>query len=291
MRRSHGQRLGEEKGTDILFPVYSFLKVPGAASYEIKVTNEKPENTEGIAPSSHRVFVGHTELTDFYDPDPRIGSYWWRVRGLDENGNPVGEWSEAQHFETKTTGWTVGVYGDSISHGGGHLSFGPADFQYSYEYYLDTNAINLSESGDTSRMMADRFERDVLPFHLKYLFILGGTNSLRGGVAPSDVIGDLKEMQQKARAHGITPILMTLPPINPANIQRAFDEPTADDWRAAFAEVNDFIRTQPHVDTAAPFDGMDVMPAELALDGIHGDWNAKMMMAGEINAYMREHGI
>lgn len=45
------------------------------------------------------------------------------------------------------------------------------------------------------------------------------------------------------------------------------------------------------MDTAAPFAEMETMPTELALDGLHGDWNAKQMMAGEINTYMKEHGI
>lgn len=283
--------LGGEKGTDILYPVYSFIGNPGAASYEIEITDALPENPDDIGPSVHRVYAGHSELTDFYDPAPRIGRYYWRVRGLAADGSPVGVWSEPQAFETKTAGFSVGIYGDSISHGGGHLSFGPADWEYSYEYYLDEPVINLSESGDTSAMMAERFERDVAPFQLQTLFILGGTNSLRGGVPAADAIGDLKEIQRKCRALGITPVLMTLPPINPANIERAFHEDTYDGWRASFDEVNDFIRTQPHVDTAAPFAQMETMPTELALDGLHGDWNAKQMMAGEINAYMREHGI
>lgn len=75
--------------------------------------------------------------------------------------------------------WKVAVYGDSISHGGGHLSFGPADLAYSYESYLDFPTINLSESGDTSEAMVMRFEKDVLPFSPEYLLIMGGTNSLR----------------------------------------------------------------------------------------------------------------
>lgn len=284
--------LGGEKGTDILYPVYSFIGNPGAAGYEIEITDEWPENLDDIGPSVHRVYAGHSELTDFYDPSPRIGHYYWRVRGLSADGLPVGIWSQPQPFETKSSGWLVGIYGDSISHGGGHLSFGPADWAYSYEYYLDHPVINLAESGDTSAMMVERFDRDVAPFQeLQTLFILGGTNSLRGGVPAADVIRDLKEIQKKCRARGITPVLMTLPPINPDNIRRAFHEDTDDGWREAFDEVNAFIRTQPHVDTAAPFAEMETMPTELALDGLHGDWNAKQMMAGEINTYMKEHGI
>lgn len=43
---------------------------------------------------------------------------------------------------------------------------------------------------------------------------------------------------------------MTLPPINPQNIARAFNEPTAEDWKERFAAVNAYIRTQIHIDLA-----------------------------------------
>lgn len=88
-------------------------------------------------------------------------------------------------------------------------------------------------------------------------------------------------------AHGITPVFLTLPPINPASIARAFQEPTAEDWQASFRRVNDFIRTRKHIDTAAPFEGMEVMPPSLALDGLHGDWRAKQDMAAVINEAWR----
>ena len=97
------------------------------------------------------------------------------------------------------------------------------------------------------------------------------------------MISDLKEIQRKCREHGITPILMTLPPINPENIQKAFNEPTYEGWKASFDEVNAFIRGEVHIDTAAPFEEMEELPTWLALDGIHGDWNMKRMMAEVIN--------
>lgn len=199
----------------------------------------------------------------------------------------MGEWSLPQEMHTAPSDhWKVAVFGDSISHGGGHLSFSPADFSYSYESYLDFPSINLSESGDTSKMMVDRFQKDVVPFHPDYLLVMGGTNSLRAGVSPDSVISDLKEIQKEARDHGMTPILMTLPPINPASIEKAFQEPTYEGWRDSFAQVNDFIRTQPHIDTAAPFAQMDEIPEWLALDGLHGDWNMKRIMASVINREM-----
>ena len=274
---------GKGNGSVLLYPVYAYTGNPNAARYEIEVTSKYPENLHGFSPSVHRIYAAKTELTDLYDDAPRTGTYYWRVRGMDSAGKPVGEWSLPQEIKNPVKHWKVAVYGDSISHGGGHLSFGPADLAYSYESYLDFPSINLSQSGDTSEAMVMRFEKDVLPFSPEYLLILGGTNSLRAGVPAADVISDLKEIQRKCREHGITPILMTLPPINPENIQKAFHEPTYEGWKASFAEVNAFIRGEVHIDTAAPFEEMEELPTWLALDGIHGDWNMKRMMAEVIN--------
>ncbi len=274
---------GKGNGSVLLYPVYAYTGNPNAASYEIEVTSKYPENLHGFSPSVHRIYAAKTELTDLYDDAPRTGTYYWRVRGMDTAGKPVGEWSLPQEIKNPVKHWKVAVYGDSISHGGGHLSFGPADLAYSYESYLDFPSINLSQSGDTSEAMVMRFEKDVVPFSPDYLLILGGTNSLRAGASAADVISDLKEIQRKCREHGITPILMTLPPINPGNIQKAFHEPTYEGWKASFDEVNAFIRGEVHIDTAAPFEEMEELPTWLALDGIHGDWNMKRMMAEVIN--------
>lgn len=274
---------GKGNGSVLLYPVYAYTGNPNATRYEVEVMSKYPENLHGFSPSVHRIYANTTELTDLYDDAPRTGTYYWRVRGMDSTGKPVGEWSLPQEIKNPVKHWKVAVYGDSISHGGGHLSFGPADLAYSYESYLDFPSINLSQSGDTSEAMVMRFEKDVLPFSPDYLLILGGTNSLRAGVPASSVIADLKEIQAKCREHGITPILMTLPPINPENIQKAFDEPTYEDWKDSFAEVNAFIRGEVHIDTAAPFEEMEELPTWLALDGIHGDWNMKRMMAEVIN--------
>ena len=116
---------------------------------------------------------------EIYDDFPRTGVYWWRVRCLDEDGNALGVWSEARRMEMPVDGWETGLFGDSISHGGGRMSFSPSDALYNLVSYLDEPAVNLAQSGDTSRRMAERFEADVLPFRLRYLLIMGGTNSLR----------------------------------------------------------------------------------------------------------------
>lgn len=280
-------RSGERGGT-LLYPVYSYVGNPGASSYEIEVLSAYPENAEGTAHSMYRIGGGDFLYTDFYDDTPRFGTWYWRVRGKDGEGNPVGQWSLPQKRQLSREGYTIGLYGDSITHGGGRMSYGPNDLEYSYGYYLDFDTINLGDSGNTSHDMVERFDRDVLPFHLKYLLILGGSNSLRGGVPAEEVIRDLQEIQQKCRDHNIVPILLTLPPINPSSIDKVFHEPTAEGWEEAFRKVNAFIRTQPHIDTAAAFLYDNLMPEYLALDGLHGDVEAKKRMADMINRHIGE---
>ncbi len=277
-----------ERGGALLYPVYSYIGNPGASSYEIEVLSAYPENTEGTAHSMYHIGGGDFLYTDFYDDTPRFGTWYWRVRGKDEKGNPVGQWSLPQKRQLSTEGYTIGLYGDSITHGGGRMSYGPNDLEYSYGHYLDFDTINLGDSGNTSHDMVERFDRDVLPFHLKYLLILGGSNSLRGGVPAEEVIRDLQEIQQKCRDHNIVPILLTLPPINPSSIDKVFHEPTAEGWEEAFRQVNAFIRTQPHIDTAAAFLYDNLMPEYLALDGLHGDVEAKKRMVDMINRHIGE---
>lgn len=277
-----------ERGGALLYPVYSYIGNPGASSYEIEVLSAYPENTEGTTHSMYHIGGGDFLYTDFYDDTPRFGTWYWRVRGKDEEGNPVGQWSLPQKRQFSTEGYTIGLFGDSITHGGGRMSYGPNDLEYSYGHYLDFDTINLGDSGNTSHDMVERFDRDVLPFHLKYLLILGGSNSLRGGVPAEEVIRDLQEIQQKCRDHNIVPILLTLPPINPSSIDKVFHELTAEGWEEAFRKVNAFIRTQPHIDTAAAFLYDNLMPEYLALDGLHGDVEAKKRMADMINRHIGE---
>ncbi len=271
-------------GAALLYPVYAYAGIPGAAKYEVEVTKEYPENVNDFRPSKHRVWSTITTLSNVYDQNSRIGTYYWRVRGISADGSPVGVWSLPEKVRNSPEARIdVGIFGDSITQGGGHLYHSPADMAYSYVAYLDFPAINMGKSGDTTEMMENRFEKDVLPFHVKTLLIMGGINDLRMGQDPEKVIGHLKNISAKCRAHGITPILLTIVPLNPDQIQKYYGETTFEGWRAAVDQVNEFIRSEPHIDTAAPFKNFEVMPAELALDGIHGDWNAKQMIAGEIN--------
>ena len=275
-------------GSLMLYPVYSWVAPTGAASFEVDIFSEDPEQNHAAQPLA----TLHAAFSELYDPSPRYGNhpFYWRVRALDDKGQQLGHWSAVSHFTTAPAeAPPIAIFGDSISHGGGHISYGPEDLEFSWPHYLDFPTINLSQSGDTSQMMVQRFEADVLPFHPKYLLIMGGSNSLRGGVPAEDVIHDLETIRQKCLSNGIKPILLTLPPIHPENIQRAFAEPTADDWQSSFASVNKYIQTQVHVDTGSAIPAPEgVLPTEYGLDGLHPDPSGKALMGQAVNAAWAE---
>lgn len=276
----------DAKGNVLLYPVYHWIPNNNAEKFEVEILSAPPENPHGIKPSRYRVFSAVVDFScEYYDPKPRIGTFYWRVRALDGAGNPVGTYCQAQKFTNDPkAGYTVGIYGDSISHGGGHMSYSPADLEFSYAHYLDFPTVNLSQSGDTIGMLVNRFDNDVLPFSPRYLFIMGGTNSLRAGESAEDVIDGLKILQQKCRQNGIVPILLTLPSINPSNIKKIFGEPTEPGWQERIEKVNAYIRTQDYLDTAAAFPALPaVLPTKYALDGLHPDDNGKARMAKIIN--------
>lgn len=275
----------------LLYPVYSYLPNPKAASYEVEVLSDYPEEIDGTLPSEHRVLAKTTTLTDLYDPSPRMGTWYWRVRAMDQDGAPLGEWSLPVKYRTSPgDGWETGIYGDSVTHGGGHISYSPADQAYSYASYLEFPVINLAQSGDTIGMMDKRFERDVLPFHVKTLLIMGGINSIRAGESADAVIAGLEDIRQKCIENNIRPVLLTIPPINPDAIMKTFHEPTAPEWRHTLDAVNAYIRTVPHIDTAAPF-GEGNLADDMALDGLHGDAAMKKIMGEIINEHIEEFGV
>ena len=275
-------------GQTLLYPVYDWIAVPGAAKYEVEILNDLPEDPNGTAPSIHRIDSYTPQYAQQYDQKARMGDkpFYWRVLALDGAGSPIGGYSDALPFELDPAAeqGVVAIFGDSISHGGGSISYSPTDWDFSYASYLMFPTINLAQSGDTSAMGVERFDRDVLPFKPSYVIILIGSNSLRAGVPAGEVIADLRTLKKKCLSHGIKPVFLTIPPLNPKNIKAAFDQDTADDWRSAIAEVNDYIGTQVHIDiTPGMADSHGELKTELALDGLHLDPPGKKMMAAAIN--------
>lgn len=276
-----------------IYPVYDWIPLNSAKKYEVELLNHPPTHENNIEPSSDSLWRKSTQdVSSCYDEyaRPYAGPYYWRVRALDENDNPIGTWSDSEKFvvEDFSKGVDFAIFGDSISHGGGAVSYSPRALEYSWETYLDFPAINLSRSGDTSHTSLERFERDVLPFKPKNLIILTGTNSLRAeNIQVDSIISDLTEIEKLCTENNIRPIFLTLMPINPKNIRFAFHTPTDPLWHEKLTLVNNFIKMQKYYIDLEPYfyDANGEMDEKFSVDGIHPDLRGKMLMAEIVNFY------
>ncbi|CUH95678.1 hypothetical protein P22_1755 [Propionispora sp. 2/2-37] len=278
----------QSTGSTLLYPVYAWIPVNGADKYEVEILDAPPENPNGIMPSVHRIDSAIAVGFDYYDVTPRFAAkpFYWRVRGMDRDGRPVGVFSDAGEFILNPDEPVpVATFGDSITHGGGSVSYSPADWEFSYQHYLDFPTINLGKSGDTSQTMVERFDQDVLPFKPQILLIMAGSNSVRGSYTAQSIIDDLQVLEEKCLKNGIRPVFLTLPPINPDNINRVFNEETDPDWQEKLQQVNAFIRTREYIDIAQDMgDEQGILPTGMAIDGLHLDMKGKQAIAAVINA-------
>lgn len=278
-----------------LYPVYSWIPLNRkSVSYEVELLNHPPTMEHDVLPSPDSLWrQSSKDVASLYDEyaRPFAGPYYWRVRAIDEHNVPIGTWSDTEKFVVKdyTGGVDVAIFGDSISHGGGAISYPPTALEYSYATYLDFKAINLSRSGDTSHTTLERFDNDVLPFKPKNLIILTGTNSLRAReIKAEDVIEDINQLKLKCELNNIRPIFLTLMPINPTNIQNSFHTATDPNWRQKLNTINDHIRAQRYfIDLEPYFYDANKMQLDdrLSVDGLHPDIKGKMMMAELINQH------
>ena len=277
-----------------LYPVFEWIPLNGVHRYEVELMVHPPGEENNSQPTLDRAW--HQVVTDVnscYDEYPRLyaGEYYWRVRGIDERGNTIGTYSDSEEFIVKPHEERVyaAVLGDSITHGGGAMSYSPSSLEYSYTTYLDFPAINLGRSGDTSHTTLERFERDVLPFRPKNLLILAGTNSLRDSeITAEEVIADLRAMQLLCQRNDIRPIFLTLMPVNPKSIAYAFQTPTDPRWHEKMEEINNCIRHFPYFIDLEPYfydRTKSVMDYSFSIDGLHPDIRGKMLMGEIINLH------
>ncbi|BEU87774.1 hypothetical protein TAMA11512_12380 [Selenomonas sp. TAMA-11512] len=284
------------KGDMPIYPVYQWIPLNGYQTYEVELLTEAPPTTVAAnqKPSPNRLWAQKvTGAFSCYDeyPRPYAGKYYWRVRAVDADGNTIGSFSTVQRFDVpeQPSRILAAAFGDSITHGGGALSFSPMDLEYSFTSYLDFPTINLGRSGDTSRLSADRFEQDVLFFRPYNLLILTGSNSLRDpSISADEIIEDLKEIDRKCRENDIRPVFLTLMPIHPNNIAAAFHTDTDSRWREKLRRVNTYIKEQPYyIDLELYFynDSNTILSPSFSVDGLHPDIRGKMLMAEIINLH------
>ena len=278
-----------------IYHVFDWIPLNTAAKYEVEMLIHPPEKENDTEPSADSVWrMISDDVASLYDEygRPYAGAYYWRVRALDENNQPIGTWSNSEKFIVAdyTGGVNTAVLGDSISHGGGAVSYSPRALQYSYETYIDFPVVNLSRSGDTSHTTLERFEHDVLPLKPKNLIISTGANCLRDASITADsVIADLENIEKLCQKNNIRPIFLTLMPINPDNLRRAFKTETDPNWRNKLNRINEFIKRQKFVVDIEPYfyDAYGKMNRALSIDGIHPDIRGKMLI-GELISKHKE---
>lgn len=276
-----------------IYPAYSWIPIHDAPQYEVELLNHPPLVENDVQPSPDSLWRQKTQdQSSLYDEysRPYAGPYYWRVRALDEDNNPIGTWSNSEKFvvEDFTGGVDTVIFGDSVAHGGGAVSYSPRALEYAYATYLDFPVVNLSRSGDTAYTSLQRFTDDVLPFHPKNLIVSTGTNCLRDErIIASDVIRDLQKIENLCRDNDIRPIFLTIMPINPANIKYVFRNDTDPHWHEKLDVINEFIRRREFYIDIEPYfyDADGTMNSELCIDGIHPDLRGKMLIAEIINLH------
>lgn len=267
-----------------LYPVYSWIPMLGEKNYEVEVYRKRDKN--------QLIHILRTTANSLYEkagftyPD----EYFWRVRAISLTGEPTSDWSENIYFTVKKD-VKIAALGDSVTHGGGAISVPPSSPIYRYEAYAGVEIKNLGKSGDKTRDMLNRFEKDVLPFHPKILLIMGGVNDIREWVSPSVTINNLAAIRDKCAQNGITPVFVTTTPINPDLTWRALTRSDLPyDYGKRLKTINNWIMNQKYaIDVTSSLCGENLyLYPGLTTDGIHPDHVAKERIGKIITEYIKK---
>ena len=268
-----------------LYPTYSWLPLPTTQFYMVQVVKlDSPRDKIVRELLNTEAFDRVTDWT----PLTEAGEYYWQVRVVDKNKKPLSDWSQKKFFAV-TTPVTFAALGDSITHGG--ASYIPAgQLSCQWETYCDVPIKNLARSGDTTQMMLDRFDNDVLPFKPQVLVIMGGVNDIRMGDKSDTVIKNLETLRDKCLANDITPVFCTLTSMAPDILQPLGIFLTDGDWREEREIINNWIMTTPYfIDTAEQLtDGQGYLRADMTPDGLHPGLRGKKIIGETIANYLKE---
>lgn len=268
-----------------LYPVFSWVPVPGSRYYDVRVYRDDP-----AAGKPELIRELSTEGSVLYEDAGYTwpGRYFWQVRSRSEPGRRASEWSEPSYYQVEATA-KVAAIGDSITHGGGAVSTPPGYVMYNWETYSQVPVKNLGYSGDTVASMEARFDSDVLSFKPKILVIMGGVNDFRAGALADDIIPYLARIGARCRAHGIIPVYATATPINPHFIANwPYITTPAADWKNEQLKLNRWIMQQQYaVDvTQGMTDCYGLLMDEATTDGLHPDVLGKKQIGEAVSNYL-----
>ena len=264
-----------------LYPTFSWEPLPKSEFYMVQVVNADRNQVV------RELFNGEAlnRVTD-WSPFNEQGNFYWRVRAVNKKHKPLGDWSEKKYFKVEMP-VKFAALGDSITHGGAnYIPAGQISCQW--QTFCDIPVKNLGRSGDTTEMMINRFENDVLPFNPQYLIIMGGVNDIREGKSADEVVKNLEILRDKCLSNDITPVFCTITPMNPEIIKRRGIYLTDGDWQAARNEINAWImqnRYSVDVSTALT-DENNFLRADLTPDGLHPALRGKKLIGEKISEYL-----
>ena len=265
-----------------LYPTFSWQPLANTQYYQVQVIRQ-----EGHTETVYRD-LKNTEALDRvtdYAPFNKTGNYYWQVRITDRSGNPLSPWSAKKYFKV-TAPVTFAALGDSITHGG--AAFIPAgQLSCQWETFCRVPVKNLGRSGDTTAMMLERFDSDVLPFRPKVLLILGGVNDIREGTKAEEVIKNLTAIRDKCLANDIIPVFAAITSMNPQIIRATL---TDGDWQSERDKLNKWINSN---DYSLDFnvklnDEQGYLKVEYTPDGLHPNLRGKQIMGETISEYLQE---
>lgn len=268
------------------YPTFSWDAVANSEFYQIQVV--KVTEDEEIIFRELKNTEALNRVTD-WQPFTETGKFFWHVRAVNESNIPLGDWSEKSFFEV-TSPVKFAVLGDSISHGG--AAFIPAgQLSCQWETFCKIPVKNIARSGDTTKMMIERFDSDVLPFKPEILIIIGGINDVREGSTAKQVIKNLKALKKKCEENNIIPVFGTLTPINEKILRGKNIFLTNKNWRNERNKINKWIlKNKYSVDIAKNlYDAEIELRSDLTIDGLHPDVRGKKFIGEEIEKFLTEN--
>ena len=274
-----------------IYPVYSWIPTSGASHYEIELIKD--------GKIIRRYFTSAQQQEDdfdLYDKVPVLdeGEYFWRVRGLNQDNQPLTRWSAKDASNSFEVNHQVrfAALGDSITHGGGSISVPPSTTLYNWDTYCAIPVKNLARSGDTTAEILARFDNDVLPFRPEVLFIMAGVNDYRANILGSESVENLAMIRDKCERNGIKPVFLTPTPINPAQIQRlGFIDLPPEDWQEHQRFICDWIRDQEYfIDVNDKLtDESGNLLESLSVDGLHPDAEGKKIIGEAVADWLDKY--